>query len=172
MIIKNLWRRKTRTLLTLLGIAVGVGAVVSLTAFGEGLASGMQLTFSAPEADLTVGQRDAMMLFLSAVDEEVGDEINATVKVRANIGGQEQTVDQLAQSNATILDATGLAVLSLFVPIVGFISIYNTGNRIRQAQATSGGAPEASGLLGILGSIVLALNVPYYSAQLNRVWHA
>jgi len=55
MIIKNLWRRKTRTLLTLLGIAVGVGAVVSLTAFGEGLASGMQLTFSAPEADLTVG---------------------------------------------------------------------------------------------------------------------
>ena len=50
MIIKNLWRRKTRTLLTLLGIAVGVGAVVSLTAFGEGLASGMQLTFSAPEA--------------------------------------------------------------------------------------------------------------------------
>ena len=75
MIIKNLWRRKTRTLLTLLGIAVGVGAVVSLTAFGEGLASGMQLTFSAPEADLTVGQRDAMMLFLSTVDEEVGDEI-------------------------------------------------------------------------------------------------
>jgi len=66
----------------------------------------------------------------------------------------------------------GLAVLSLFIPIVGLISIYNTGNRIRQAQATSGGAPEASGLLGLLGSIVLALNVPYYSAQLNRVWHA
>jgi hypothetical protein len=66
----------------------------------------------------------------------------------------------------------GLAVLSLFIPIVGLISIYNTGNRIRQAQATSGGAPEASGLLGLLGAIVLALNVPYYSAQLNRVWHA
>lgn len=66
----------------------------------------------------------------------------------------------------------GLAVLSLFIPIVGLISIYNTGNRIRQAQATSGRAPEASGLLGLLGSIVLALNLPYYSAQLNRVWHA
>ena len=66
----------------------------------------------------------------------------------------------------------GLAVLSLFVPVVGLISMYNTGSRIRQAQATSGAAPEASGLLGLLGSIVLALNVPYYSAQLNRVWHA
>jgi len=66
----------------------------------------------------------------------------------------------------------GLAVLSLFIPIVGLISIYNTGNRIRQAQATSGGAPEASGLLGLLASIVFALNVPYYSAQLNRVWRA
>src|SRR5512143_4357453 len=86
MIIKNLWRRKTRTLLTLLGIAVGVGAVVSLSAFGEGLASGMQLTFSAPEADLTVGQRDAMMLFLSAVDEEVGDEIKQMPGVGQVVG--------------------------------------------------------------------------------------
>jgi hypothetical protein len=66
----------------------------------------------------------------------------------------------------------GLAVLSLFIPLVGLVSIYNTGNRIRQAQATSGGAPEASGLLGLLASIVFALNVPYYSAQLNRVWRA
>ena len=31
MIVKNLWRRKTRTVLTLLGIAVGVAAVVSLS---------------------------------------------------------------------------------------------------------------------------------------------
>ncbi len=43
MIVKNLWRRKTRTLLTLLGIAVGVAAVVALSAFGEGIASGVGL---------------------------------------------------------------------------------------------------------------------------------
>jgi hypothetical protein len=36
MILKNLWRRKTRTLLTILGIAIGVAAVVALSAFGEG----------------------------------------------------------------------------------------------------------------------------------------
>jgi len=37
LLIKNLWRRRTRTLLTALGIAVGVAAVVVLSAFGEGM---------------------------------------------------------------------------------------------------------------------------------------
>jgi ABC-type antimicrobial peptide transport system permease subunit len=74
MIFRNLWRRKTRTFLTLLGIAIGVAAVVSLSAFGEGLASGMAFT-AGSSADLTVGQKSAVMLFLSAVDESVGDEI-------------------------------------------------------------------------------------------------
>lgn len=37
----------------------------------------------------------------------------ATVKLRVNIGGREQSTDQAAQTNATILDNTGLAVLSL-----------------------------------------------------------
>jgi ABC-type antimicrobial peptide transport system permease subunit len=75
MIIRNLWRRKTRTLLTLLGIAVGVAAVVSLSAFGEGLASGLSGSIGSSDADLTVGQKSAVMLFLSAVDESVGEEI-------------------------------------------------------------------------------------------------
>jgi len=75
MILKNLWRRKTRTLLTMLGIAVGVAAVVALSAFGEGLASGFESMFSSSNADLTVGQKDAAMLLISAVDAEVGDEI-------------------------------------------------------------------------------------------------
>jgi trypsin-like peptidase len=41
--------------------------------------------------------------------------VTATVKVRANIGGNEQNADQSAQGNATILDPSGLAVLSLSV---------------------------------------------------------
>ncbi|HLF02186.1 MAG TPA: ABC transporter permease, partial [Anaerolineales bacterium] len=75
MILKNLWRRKTRTLLTMLGIAVGVAAVVALSAFGEGFASGFESIFSSANADLTVGQKEAVMLLISAVDESVGDEI-------------------------------------------------------------------------------------------------
>ncbi|MBI5350464.1 MAG: ABC transporter permease [Chloroflexi bacterium] len=83
MILKNLWRRKTRTLLTLLGIAVGVAAVVSLSAFGEGFASGFERIFSTSEADLTVGQKDAIMLMISSVDESVGDEIKTLPGVQA-----------------------------------------------------------------------------------------
>jgi ABC-type antimicrobial peptide transport system permease subunit len=75
MIFKNLWRRKSRTLLTILGIAIGVAAVVSLSAFGEGFATGFEKTFSSADADITVGQKDAIMLLLSAVDEEVGTEL-------------------------------------------------------------------------------------------------
>ena len=39
--------------------------------------------------------------------------IMATLKIRANVGGTEQTIDQQAQANGTILDASGLTVLSL-----------------------------------------------------------
>ena len=39
--------------------------------------------------------------------------VTATLKVRYNVGGREQTQDQQAQANATVLDASGLTVLSL-----------------------------------------------------------
>ena len=37
MILKNLWHRKTRTLLTVLGIAIGVAAVVALGAIASNI---------------------------------------------------------------------------------------------------------------------------------------
>ena len=40
MIFKNLFRRKGRTILTLLGIAIGVAAIVALGAMAEGLREG------------------------------------------------------------------------------------------------------------------------------------
>jgi hypothetical protein len=64
----------------------------------------------------------------------------------------------------------GWAVVSLFIPVVGLISIYNTGNRIRQAQTTAGAPSEASGLLGLIASIFFVLDIPYYNVQLNKVW--
>ena len=75
MIFKNLWHRKTRTLLTILGISIGVAAVVSLSAFGEGFASGYEKVFTSSDADLMVAQRDAVMVLFSKVDEDIGAEI-------------------------------------------------------------------------------------------------
>ena len=75
MIIKNLWRRKIRTLLTAIGIAVGVAEVVVLSAFGEGMANGFGSVSASAEADLVVGQKDALLIMLGAIDEQVGAEI-------------------------------------------------------------------------------------------------
>jgi ABC-type antimicrobial peptide transport system permease subunit len=75
MIWRNLWRRKTRTILTVLGVAVGVAAVVALSAFGEGFASGFEKMLSSTGADLTVSDKDAMISFLSVLDETVGDDL-------------------------------------------------------------------------------------------------
>ncbi|MHB1133698.1 MAG: ABC transporter permease [Chloroflexota bacterium] len=86
MVFKNLWRRKTRTLLTMLGIAVGVAAVVALSAFGEGMANGFEKMFSSTGADLTVSQKDAIMTFLSALDEEAGAEIEQVPGVKEVTG--------------------------------------------------------------------------------------
>lgn len=62
-------------MLTVLGIAIGVAAVVAFSAIGEAWATGFDKTMSSADADLTVGQKDALMLMLSNVDQEVADEI-------------------------------------------------------------------------------------------------
>lgn len=89
-IFSNLRRRKTRTLLTVLGIAIGVAAVIALSAFGEGFATGFEKTFSSANADLTVAQKDAVMLLLSSVDERVGVELKqmrGVEKVAGTVAG-------------------------------------------------------------------------------------
>lgn len=86
MVVKNLWRRKTRTLLTVLGIAIGVAAVIALTAFGDGLANSFGSIGMTSTADLQVSQKDAVMLVMSAVDDEVGAQLRAIPGVQAVAG--------------------------------------------------------------------------------------
>jgi hypothetical protein len=68
-----------------------------------------QAAIAAPQ---TAEDRAAARAVVSAraVDVVV---VLATIKVRLNVSGREQTSDQTAQTNATILDASGLAVMSL-----------------------------------------------------------
>ncbi|RLC65584.1 MAG: ABC transporter permease, partial [Chloroflexi bacterium] len=40
MTLKNLFRRKGRTILTLVGISIGVAAIIALGAIGQGLKAG------------------------------------------------------------------------------------------------------------------------------------
>jgi len=72
MILKNLLGRKTRTLLTVFGIAVGVAAVVALGALAEGLSAGYSAIGGGSGADVLVIQDEAMDIVYSSVDEEIG----------------------------------------------------------------------------------------------------
>jgi hypothetical protein len=77
---------------------------------------------------------------------------------------------ELRDYDSSIKVKPGLAVLSLFVPIVGLVSMYNTGKRIAQAQVIAGLPSSASGGLGVVLSFIVALEVPYYISNSNAVW--
>ncbi|MEA3377695.1 MAG: ABC transporter permease [Chloroflexota bacterium] len=77
MILRNLLRRKTRTVLTIFGIAVGVAAVVGLGALAEGFVEGYAAIAGGSGADLLVIQDEALDIVFSAVDEQLGDHLGA-----------------------------------------------------------------------------------------------
>jgi len=85
-IFKNLFRRKTRTLLTVLGIAVGVSMIVALGALGEGLRSGYASMFGGSGADLTLMQADSYDVTMSGVDEQAVADIAAVPGVKETTG--------------------------------------------------------------------------------------
>jgi len=77
MVFKNLFRRKGRTILTLLGISIGVAAIVALGAVARGMKAGLTAMTRGSEADLILTQSGAMSVLMSSVDEAVADELRA-----------------------------------------------------------------------------------------------
>ena len=86
MVFVNLCRRRGRTVLTLVGIAIGIAAMVALGALGAGLAAGYQAIAGGSQADLVLSQADAIDPATSAVEERVGDELRAMPEVRRVAG--------------------------------------------------------------------------------------
>lgn len=86
MILKNLLRRKTRTFLTLLGIAIGVSAVVALGAMAEGFINSYTTILTSSGADVIVTQSDAADILFSAVDDTVAPQL-AVVPGVAKVSG-------------------------------------------------------------------------------------
>ena len=86
MFLKNLLRRKFRTILTVLGISIGVAAIIALGALSEGLESGYGSMLSGSKADLILSQPDSFDISYSVVEESVGEQIAAMPEV-ARISG-------------------------------------------------------------------------------------
>jgi ABC-type lipoprotein release transport system permease subunit len=97
MMLKNLWRRRTRTLLTMAGVAIGVAAIVALGALAEGFISGYADLGGGSGADLLVAQADAVDIVFSAVDQEIGETLT-------HISGVEE-VSEMVYTFASTEDA-------------------------------------------------------------------
>jgi ABC-type antimicrobial peptide transport system permease subunit len=97
-IVRNLLRRKGRTILTVLGIAIGVAAIVALGAVARGLQAGFEAMSAGSDADLVLTQGDAISALLSSVDEAVAAEIGAWPGVAA--------IDGVLLSNAMTGEAS------------------------------------------------------------------
>jgi ABC-type antimicrobial peptide transport system permease subunit len=86
MVIKNLFRRKGRTLLTVVGISVGVAAIVALGALAEGFEASYNSMLFGSKADLVISQPDSFDISMSSVDESVGEAVSTMPEVDAVTG--------------------------------------------------------------------------------------
>ncbi|MGE5138519.1 MAG: ABC transporter permease, partial [Rudaea sp.] len=74
--LRNLLRRPVRTILTMLGIAIGVAAVVSLGAMADGFMRNYNSAVGV-ESDILVSQADAYDVLFSIIDESFQERIQA-----------------------------------------------------------------------------------------------
>lgn len=83
MVLKNLFRRKGRTLLTLMGIAIGVAAIIALGAMAEGMRAGYTSMARGSQADLVLTQAEALDATLSVIEESAGQLLASWPEVAA-----------------------------------------------------------------------------------------
>jgi ABC-type antimicrobial peptide transport system permease subunit len=101
-VFKNLFRRKGRTILTLVGISIGVTAIITLGAASQGLKAGFVTLAQGGQADLVLSQGESMSALMSSVDETVADQVRALPGVA--------DVDGMLYTNALIDDRDYLLV--------------------------------------------------------------
>jgi ABC-type lipoprotein release transport system permease subunit len=86
MIRRNLLRRKTRTLLTVLGISIGVMAMILLGSLADGLDIGYTDMLTGSQADLVLSQPQSFDVGYSSVDADAGEALAAMPEVEEVAG--------------------------------------------------------------------------------------
>jgi putative ABC transport system permease protein len=81
-VIKNLLRRKFRTLLTVLGVAVAIAAVVSLLGLSEGLKQTIADRMAGRGVDMIVLRAGVAQRLNSSLDESIGERLAAVPGVQ------------------------------------------------------------------------------------------
>lgn len=75
LIIKNVLRQKTRTLLTLLGISIGIATIIALGSVADGLKQTFQGILTTGEADFLIAQAGSADMAFSRIDESRLEEL-------------------------------------------------------------------------------------------------
>lgn len=81
-VVKNCSRRRTRSLLTVSGIAVAVGAVVALVGIARGFERSLLSAYESRGVDLMVVRAGSMQRLSSTLEESLGQRIRALPGVR------------------------------------------------------------------------------------------
>jgi ABC-type antimicrobial peptide transport system permease subunit len=86
MTLRNMWRRRTRTVLTALGIGVGIAAIVALNGVSQGYMKGFTAIATGSNVDLMAIEADASDMGYSSIDERVGARLAALPQVEGVAG--------------------------------------------------------------------------------------
>jgi putative ABC transport system permease protein len=84
---QNLWRRPARTILTALGLAVAVAAVVTLVGISHSLESSFLDLYTRQGADLVVQRRGGASQLAKGIDFALGDKLRRIPGVREVVSG-------------------------------------------------------------------------------------
>lgn len=94
---KNVLRQRTRTLLTLLGISIGIATIIALGAVADGLKASFGGMIQSGEADFIVTQAGASDLMLSEIDSGLIAELEQLEGI-AQVEGVRLGVAQYGQN--------------------------------------------------------------------------
>ena len=110
MTVRNLWRRRTRTILTSLGIGVGISAIVALNGITEGFIDTFSALALGSQTDLMAIEADASDMGYSTIDERVGARLSALEAIEGVSGisfayGSIEQYDERRTGNITTIAA-------------------------------------------------------------------
>jgi putative ABC transport system permease protein len=86
LIVKNPFRNKTRSILAVIGIAIGIATIVALGIVTDGLKSSTEATLKAGGSDFTVMESNISDMLFSSIDEGYVDKIMETDGVEDAVG--------------------------------------------------------------------------------------
>jgi len=86
LILKNPFRNRTRTILAIVGISIGIATIIALGLVTDGLKKSTEGTLKAGDADFTVTEANSMGFGASNIDEQTIDDLKGISGVKNVVG--------------------------------------------------------------------------------------